>query len=174
MVDFEKLQQDNAIIGSCGADAAEEIKLSKEVAGQIAGAFTYWLSQNVQKNPVMLNICVGTDERSSSDELKEGFLEAISLWGATGHDAGVATLHAVSVCPSMPCFEIDGSVMIGAGDLPENQNGFRFFTAEEEADEEDVKEILRLASRYNFIGGTYEKNEINLMQMYRLYYKDRT
>jgi hypothetical protein len=74
----------------------------------------------------------------------------------------------------MPCFEIDGAVMIGAGDLPEDRNGFRFFTAEEEADEEDVKEILRLASRYNFIGGTYEKNEINLMQMYRLYYKDRT
>ena len=171
MVDFEKLQHGNAIIGSCAEDSADEVKLSREIAGQIAGAFTYWLSQNVQKNPVMLNICVGTDERASANELKQGAIEAISLFGATGHDAGIATLHAVAVCPSMPCFEIDGSIMISAGDLPETYNGFRFFTAEEEADEDDVREILRMAARYNFIGGAYEKNEINLMQMYRLYYK---
>ena len=169
MVTFCRLQNENRIIGEYGNEAAEDIKLSREVAGQITGAYVYWLSLKVQKNPVMLNVCVGRDEYSDIDEIEEGVFEAIALWGAKIHDAGIVTTEAAASAPNLPCFEIDGSIMISGNDLLRLKIGFRFFTPEGEPNDEDIKEILRLASKYNFIGGEYEKEDIPLMKMYELY-----
>ena len=169
MVDFNKLQRGSTIIGEAGPDATEEVLISKETAGQITGAFTYWLSQKVQKNPIMLNICVGRDDNPLAEEAEEGVFEAIALWGAGIHDAGVATCEAVSKAPVLPCFEIDGSIMLAAEEKEKSMLTFRLFNPEGEPSEEEVQEILRLASRYNFIGGEYEKEDINLMQMYNMY-----
>ena len=88
MIDFKKLQNGSDIRGvAIQTEGGPEVNLTKEVAGQITGSFVYWLSKKVQKNPVMLKICVGQDSRLSGDMLKEGVLEAISLWGAEGYDA---------------------------------------------------------------------------------------
>ena len=170
MTDITKLQNGSDIRG-IAADGVpgEEMDLTKERAGQIAGAFCYWLSKKVQKNPVMLNICVGMDPRISGPELKEGVLEAISLWGAHGSDAGVATTPAMFMATVHPYFEFDGAVMITASHLPYNRNGFKFFTAEGGLEKEDIAEILRLASRYNFIGGVYDEDPVNVMPMYAAY-----
>ena len=85
MIDFKKLQNGSDIRGvAIQTEDGPEVNLTKEVAGQITGSFVYWLSKKVQKNPVMLKVCVGQDSRLSGDELKEGVLEAISLWGAEG------------------------------------------------------------------------------------------
>ena len=160
--DITTLQNGNTICGK--AEGGGE--LTKEIAGRVGGSFVYWLSQNAQKNPTMLKICVGCDPRHSGDTLKEGVLEAISLWGAEGTDAGIVAAGAMHMAAAMPQFEFDGAVMITAGDMPADMNGFRFFAAEEEPDSEDVSEILRLASKYNFIGGTYDENKEDLMPMY--------
>lgn len=160
--DISTLQFGNTICGKAG-DGGE---VTKEIAGRVGGAFVYWLSQNAQKNPTMLKICVGCDPRTSGSILKEGVLEAISLWGAEGTDAGTVATGAMQMAATMPQFEFDGAVMITAGDKPEDMNGFRFFAAEEEPDSEDVAEILRLASKYNFIGGTYDDVKEDLMPMY--------
>jgi phosphomannomutase len=69
----------------------------------------------------------------------------------------------------LPYFEFDGAVMITASHLPYNRNGFKFFTAEGGLEKEDIAEILRLASRYNFIGGVYDRDGANLMPMYAAY-----
>ena len=167
MTDFNKLQNGSIIIGEAGADASEEIAINKETAGQITGAFAYWLSQKAQKNPVMLNICVGRDDNPLTEEAEEGAFEAIALWGAGIHDAGVATCEAVSKAPVLPCFEIDGSLMIAFDGG--NSISIHLFSPEGEPTEAETEEILRLASRYNFIGGEYEKEDINLMQMYKMY-----
>lgn len=148
------------------AGMADEAEVTKEIAGRVGGSFVYWLSQNAQKNPTMLKICVGTDPRLSGQELKAGVLEAISLWGAEGTDAGIVTSGAMQMAATMPQFEFDGAVMITAGDMPAEMNGFRFFAAEEEPDSEDIAEILRLASKYNFIGGTYDEKKEDLMPMH--------
>ena len=160
--DISTLQNGNTICGK--ADTGGEV--TKEIAGRVGGSFVYWLSQNAQKNPTMLKICVGCDPRHSGEALKEGILEAISLWGAEGTDAGTVATGAMQMAAAMPQFEFDGAVMITAGDLPADMNGFRFFAAEEEPDSEDVAEILRLASKYNFIGGTYDEIKEDLMPMY--------
>ena len=160
--DITTLQNGNTICGKAEGDG----ELTKEIAGRVGGSFVYWLSQNAQKNPTMLKICVGCDPRASGEILKEGVLEAISLWGAEGTDAGIVATDAMHMAAVMPQFEFDGAVMISAGDMPADMNGFRFFAAEEEPDSEDVAEILRLASKYNFIGGTYEDIKEDLMPMY--------
>ena len=70
MIDFRKLQNGSDIRGvAIETEGGPEVNLTKEVAGQIAGAFCYWLSKKVNKNPVMLNICVGQDPRLSGDTL---------------------------------------------------------------------------------------------------------
>lgn len=160
--DISTLQIGNTICGK----AEDGGEVTKEIAGRVGGSFVYWLSQNAQKNPTMLKICVGCDPRTSGSILKEGVLEAISLWGAEGTDAGTVATGAMQMAATMPQFEFDGAVMITAGDKPEDMNGFRFFAAEEEPDSEDVAEILRLASKYNFIGGTYDDVKEDLMPMY--------
>ena len=170
MIDFKKLQNGSDIRGvAIAVEGGPEVNLNKEVAGQITGAFIYWLSKKVQKNPVMLKVCVGHDSRLSADELKEGVLEAISLWGAEGYDAGLATTPAMFMSTVMPQFEFDGAIMITASHLPLERNGFKFFSAEGGLEKEDIAEILRLASRYNFIGGVYDKNEVGLMPFYAAY-----
>lgn len=170
MTDISKLQNGSDIRGiAIDGVPGEEVNLTKERAGQITGAFCYWLSQKVQKNPVMLNICVGCDPRLSGPELKEGVLEAIGLWGAHGSDAGIATTPAMFMSTVLPYFEFDGAIMITASHLPFNRNGFKFFTAEGGLEKEDIAEILRLAGRYNFIGGAYDKDPVNVMPMYAAY-----
>ena len=170
MIDFKKLQNGSDIRGvAIATDGGPEVNLNKEVAGQITGAFIYWLSKKVQKNPVMLKVCVGHDPRLSAGELKEGVLEAISLWGAEGYDAGLSTTPAMFMATVMPQFEFDGAIMITASHLPFERNGFKFFTAEGGPDKEDIAEILRLASRYTFIGGVYDERDTNVQQIYASY-----
>ena len=170
MTDITRLQNGSDIRGIASEGVpGEEVNITKETAGQITGAFCYWLSKKVQKNPVMLSICVGMDPRISGPELKEGVFEAISLWGAHGSDADIATTPAMFMSTVLPYFEFDGAVMITASHLPYNRNGFKFFTAEGGLGKEDVTEILRLAARYNFIGGVYDEDPVNVMPMYAAY-----
>ena len=170
MIDFKKLQNGSDIRGvAIQTEGGPEPNLTKETAGQITGAYIYWLSKKVQKNPVMLKVCVGQDSRISGDTLKEGVLEAISLWGGEGYDAGLSTTPAMFMATVMPQFEFDGAIMITASHLPYERNGFKFFTAEGGTDKEDIAEILRLASRYNFIGGVYEEMKTNVSMMYAAY-----
>ena len=170
--DLLELQSGNVICGrvESAADSIDgEIVLTKEIAGRIGGSFVYWLSQKVQKNPTMINICIGRDPRPSGDVLKEGVLEAVSLWGAKGHDAGIVVTDAARRSTEIPQFEFDGAVMITGGDSQIDINGFRFFTSDDEPDSEDIKEILRLAAKYNFIGGVYDEKNVDLMPTYAAY-----
>ena len=170
MIDFTKLQNGSDIRGvAIQTEGGAEPNLTKETAGRITGAYIYWLSKKVQKNPVMLKVCVGQDSRISGDMLKEGVLEAIALWGAEGYDAGLSTTPAMFMSTVMPQFEFDGAIMITASHLPYERNGFKFFTAEGGPEKEDIAEILRLASRYNFIGGVYEEMKTNVTMMYAAY-----
>ena len=170
MIDFAKLQNGSDIRGiAIQTEGGPEPNLTKETAGAIAGAFTYWLSQKVQKNPVMLKVCVGQDSRVSGDVLKDGIMQALALWGAEGSDAGLATTPAMFMATVLPQFEFDGAIMITASHLPYERNGFKFFTAEGGLEKEDIAEILRLAAKYNFIGGVYDENKTNVQMIYASY-----
>lgn len=168
--DLRELQNGSDIRGiALEGVPGEEVNLTEEVAGRITGAFMYWLSQKVGKNPVMLKVCVGRDPRISGEQLKEGVLKAINMWGGEGHDAGLASTPAMFMSTVMPQFEFDGAIMITASHLPWNRNGFKFFTAQGGLEKEDIAEILRLANKYTFIGEVYDENRTNVMQMYAAY-----
>ena len=168
--DLKNLQNGSDVRGIAWEGVpGEEVNLTEENVGRIAGAFIYWLSQKVQKNPVMLKVCVGHDPRVSAETLKSGILKAFNMWGVEGHGAGLASTPAMFMATVLPQFEFDGSIMITGSHLPYNRNGLKFFTAEGGLEKEDVAEILRLANKYTFIGEVYDEHKTNVMQMYAAY-----
>lgn len=166
--DIKNLQQGNKIVGISEGDDAN---LQRIEAGRIGGAFAWWLAQKVQKNNWDLNICTGYDSRQSSAVLREGIMTGFQMFGAHNHDAGLATSAAMKMGARMPVYEYDATVMITAGDLAENMNGFRFFTAEGEVGDEDIAKILGYAAKYVFVGEWYEAAKTNLMDMYAAHLK---
>lgn len=170
MEDITKLRHGSDILGiaTCGVPD-EDVDLTEEFAGRIGGAFAYWLGFKVKKNPYDLHICIGNDPRTSAAELKAGISKGITMFGGTPYDAGLATTPAMFMSTILPQFDFDGAVMITASHLPYNRNGIKFFTKEGSVGKEDVAEILRLASRYIFVGEYYEERPVNLMQMYAAY-----
>lgn len=170
MADLMKLQNGSDIRGvAIEGVPGEPMNLTPEAAGAIGGAFAYWLGFRVGKNPFDLRICVGNDSRLSAAELKDGLLKGIAMFGAEGYDAGLASTPAMFMSTIMPQFEFDGAIMITASHLPYNRNGFKFFTREGGLDKEDVAEILKLASKYNFVGEFYERREARVMSMYSIH-----
>ena len=170
MIDFMKLQHGGDIRGIApGGAAGEEVNLTEEVAGAIAGSFAYWLGFQVCKNPYDLRICVGQDPRLSGDTLKSGLLKGIAMFGAEGYDAGLSTTPAMFMSTILPQLDFDGAIMITASHLPGKRNGFKFFTKNGVLAKEDVAKILKTASKYNFVGEFYEERYTNALQMYAAY-----
>ena len=168
--DLMKLQNGSDIRGvAMEGVPGENVNLDEETAGRIAGAFMYWLSQKVGKNPVMLKVCIGHDSRLTADTLSTGLKKGITAFGGECYDAGLASTPAMFMSTVLPHFDFDGAIMITASHLPYNRNGFKFFTAEGGLNKEDITEILRLANRYAFIGEYYEDRPVNVMQMYAAY-----
>lgn len=161
--DIRTLQDGSKIIGISSGDDAN---LGRIEAGRIGGSFAWWLAQKVQKNNWDLKICVGYDSRLSYPELREGIMTGFQMFGAKHFDAGFATTPAMQMSTTMPFYEFDGAVMITGGNLPGEQNGFRFFTAEGELSEEDTAKVLGYAAKYVFVGEWYETEKTNLMDMY--------
>ncbi|MBQ6456027.1 MAG: phosphomannomutase/phosphoglucomutase [Mogibacterium sp.] len=175
MIDFMKLQNGSDIFGAAaGGTADEEVVLTEEVAGAIAGSFAYWLGFKVGKNPYDLRICVGRDPRPSGDVLREGILKGIAMFGAEGYDTGLAVTPAMYMSTALPQLDYDGAVMITGGNLPWNMNGFKLFSREGALDPEDTATILRTASKYNFVGEFYEERSVNALQIYAAYLRQMT
>ncbi len=170
MIDFLKLQNGSDIRGvAIDGVPGEEVNITPEVAGAIGGAFAYWLGFKTGKNPFDLRICVGHDSRLSADSLKDGLLKGVAMFGAEGYDAGLASTPAMFMSTILPQFDYDGAIMITASHLPYNRNGFKFFTKEGGLDKSDITQILRTASKYNFVGEFYEERKTPLMPMYAAY-----
>ena len=170
MIDFMKLQYGSDICGvALEGVPGEEVVLTEEVAGAIAGSFAYWLGFKVGKNLYDLRICVGQDPRLSGDTLKSGLLKGIAMFGAEGYDAGLSTTPAMFMSTILPQLDFDGAIMITASQQPWNWNGFKFFTKYGDLEKEDIAKILRVASKYNFVGEFYEERDSNVLQMYAAY-----
>lgn len=161
--DIRTLQQGKRIIG---ATEGEQAGLTKNSVGAITTAYIMWLAKKLDKPVFTLRICVGGDERPSTQELKEGVMTGVQMTGSRNWDAGITTTDAIAAAPIMPYFEFDGSVMVTGGNNPDDINGLQFFTAEGPVDEDTVASMLDKAFKFAFIGEWFECEPVNLMQMY--------
>ena len=161
--DIRTLQQGKKIIGTT---EGEQVGLTKNSVGAITTAYIMWLAKKLDKPVFTLKICVGGDERPSTQELKEGVMTGVQMTGSRNWDAGIATTDAISAAPIMPYFEFDGSVMVTGGNEAEDINGLQFFTAEGPVDEDTIASMLDKAFKFAFIGEWFECEPVNLMQMY--------
>ena len=165
--DLKKLQDGANIYGIADDSVAgEEVNLTQRDAGSIAMGFMVWLAQELDKPIFSMKICVGRDSRATSPSLVEGIMMGIQMTGSRSWYAGIATGPAMHQSTVMDFYEFDGAVIVTGGPHPSNINGFKFYTANGQLNEDDIARILKMASKSSFIGEWYETEPVNLMDMY--------
>lgn len=92
-------------------------------------------------------ICVGRDPRHSGTRLADAFCRGVeSVQGVLARYTGLASTPAMfEFCRSDMC---DGAVMVTASHLPEDRNGFKFFTKSGGLTKNDIEILAERASMY--------------------------
>lgn len=118
-------------------------ELTEYAAARIASAFYLWAKRKLGKEKLV--VAVGCDSRLTAWPLARAVEKGIMEWG------GDIRFTGYSSTPSMfmllqDDFGADASVMITASHLPKEMNGLKFFLKEGGLEEEEITEILQLAS----------------------------
>ncbi|MCQ2551126.1 MAG: phosphomannomutase/phosphoglucomutase [Clostridia bacterium] len=136
MKDYKKLQNGSDIRGK---------DLTKLEAYDLTLGFAKWLCLKTGKAPSALVFAVGHDSRESGPMLKEAVIEAFTSIGATVYDAKLASTPAMFMATVFEEYMVDGSIMITASHLPQDRNGFKYFSKEGGLNKEDIAKIIKYA-----------------------------
>lgn len=144
---YLKLQDANGVSGvSLTGVPGEPLSLREDEARNIAVGFVIWLSDKLDKEPEEMTLAIGRDPRTSGPRLLDGLMDGFGAYGCKVYDFGYASAPAMFMATVFEDFACDGTVMITAGHLPYNRNGFRFFTSDGALSEKDVMAILEYAA----------------------------
>ena len=144
---YLKLQKDSVIRGvSLTGVPGEPLSLREDEAREIAIGFVVWLSDKLGKTPEEMTLAIGRDPRASGPRLLDGLMDGFGAYGCKVYDFGYAATPAMYMATVFEEFACDGTLMITAGHLPYNRNGFRFFIRDGGLKEADIKTILEYAA----------------------------
>jgi hypothetical protein len=113
----------------------------------ISTNFDNWVDEtsflNVKSSQTI--ICIGRDPRRSGTRLSDAFCRGVeSVQGVVARYTGLASTPAMfEFCRSDMC---DGAVMVTASHLPEDRNGFKFFTKNGGLTKNDIEILAERAS----------------------------
>ncbi|MBS5335099.1 MAG: phosphomannomutase/phosphoglucomutase [Clostridiales bacterium] len=177
MLNYSKLQNGSDIRG-VALEGKEEVNLGKEETLRLTASFAKWLSGKENKPVEELKISIGHDSRLTAKPLKNAAVEALTLLGATVLDCGLASTPAMFMSTVFDDTRCDGAIMITASHLPENRNGFKYFSKEGGLDKSDIREIISIAETLDL---TFTKNgkpcvssvKSDLMDTYATYLRDK-
>ena len=93
-----------------------------------------------------MTLAIGRDPRTSGPRLLDGLMDGFGAYGCKVYDFGYASSPAMCKATIFDDFACDGAVMITAGHLPYNRNGFKLFTCGGGLDEESVASVLGYAA----------------------------
>ncbi len=124
-----------------------EVELTAEAVRGIGYSFAKWLAAKKNKDISKIKIAVGNDSRISAERIKNSLFSGITSQGAEVFNAGLASTPAMFMSTVLEGHKYDGAVMITASHLPFDKNGFKFFTEDGGLEKEDVKDILKAASK---------------------------
>ena len=149
MVNWKKLQNGSDIRGVALEGVRDErVNLSGNVAMKLGQAFAAWLEKNGKG---LKKVAVGTDSRISGKKLKKAFIDGLTDSGFDVLDCGLASTPAMFMTTINENIGVEGGVMLTASHLPFNRNGMKFFTEKGGFDKNNVSDLLRIASREEFI-----------------------
>lgn len=163
---YSYLQKGNTVRGIAAEAKGKEINLTEAEAIAIGKAFANWLIYKVEKNPVIMQVCVGIDTRETSKDLAIGLMKGLHAFGTSTGYAGAVTSPAMYLATALPYWEFDGAILVTAGDDYDYVNGFRFYTADGELSDDEVADVLYHASRAYLSHEEYEPEDVNLMAIY--------
>lgn len=177
MLNYSKLQNGSDIRG-VALLGEEEVNLGKEETLRLTAAFARWLSEKAEKPVEELKISIGHDSRLTANLLKNAAAKSLTLLGVTVLDCGLASTPAMFMSTVFEDTGCDGAIMITASHLPENRNGFKYFSKEGGLDKSDIREIISLAETLDL---TFAENrkpcgksvKSDLMDTYAAYLRDK-
>ena len=144
--DYSGLQNGSDIRG-VAIEGENPRTLGPEEAFCLSAAFGKWLSDRCGKAPAELKIAVGHDSRLSAGSLKEHVCRGLAFLGAKALDCGLASTPAMFMATQFAAYDCDGAIMITASHLPQDRNGFKYFSREGGLDKEDISAILKAAAQ---------------------------
>lgn len=141
MQDLKNLKSGSDIRGIA---IGKNINLTNDAVKSIAMAFVKFLEK---KNNIKINnqtVAVGHDSRLSGERLKDIFINGLILSGANVYYCGLCSTPAMSMAPKI--LSCSASVEITASHHPKEYNGFKFFDSNGGLSQENIEEILNIAS----------------------------
>lgn len=155
-----------------GIWTGEKKNFSTKEVELIARAFVIWLGKMKRIPLCNVKVAVGHDSRLSSVDFKNSSIEGIVNCEAKALDCGLSSTPAMFMSTIFDEFKADGAIEITASHLPYNYNGMKFFTRDGGLEEDDIKEILKVAGVLeskvtDCLSGKVEK--VNLMEVYSKY-----
>lgn len=144
--DYSGLQNGSDIRG-VAIEGENPRTLGPEEAFRLSAAFGKWLSDRCGKAPAEMKIAVGHDSRLSAGSLKEHVCRGLAFLGAKALDCGLASTPAMFMATQFAAYDCDGAIMITASHLPQDRNGFKYFSREGGLDKEDISAILKSAAQ---------------------------
>lgn len=144
--DLHKLQHAFDIRGNAiSTDSEPDVTLSVDIVKLITAGFIQWLEDKQHNTIEKLIIAVGMDCRTSSPQLKDACISAITKLGACAVDCGLASTPAMRMSVGFADVDADGSIMITASHLPHNKNGLKFYSKDGYLEKHDITKILEAA-----------------------------
>ena len=140
--------------------------LTAKAINCIAQGFLSWVTEKTGKEPSDIKIAIGRDSRLSGQAIAIEISTALSCFGCSVYDCGMASTPAMFMSLIYEQAGFDASIMITASHLPYERNGMKFFTKEGGLDKGDITYILEEASLKEPLYGENNAQNFDLMSLY--------
>ena len=147
-INYKALQNGSDIRGVALPTIADEpVNLTDEAIENIITGFAYLLSNKLHAPLGDLRISVGRDSRLSGKHIAEVVCKTLQKIGVQALDTGLASTPAMFMSTKIDNFNCQGAIMITASHLPQNRNGFKFFSASGGVSKDTISKILEIAEQ---------------------------
>lgn len=147
-INYQALQNGSDIRGVALATVPyEPVNLTDDVIENIITGFVYLLSNKLNAPFGDLRVSVGRDSRISGEHIAGVVCKALQKLGVQALDTGLASTPAMFMSTKLDHFNCHGAIMITASHLPQNRNGFKFFSASGGVSKDTINKILEIAKQ---------------------------
>ena len=144
-INYKALQNGSDIRGvALPTVNGEPVNLTDSVIENIITGFTYLLSNKLNSPFGDLRVSVGRDSRVSGEHIANVVCKTLQKLGVQALNTGLASTPAMFMSTKIDNFNCHGAIMITASHLPQNRNGFKFFSASGGVSKDAINKILEI------------------------------